>query len=303
MEITGMHVSIECYPCLLNQVLTTVELCDLGEPQKKEVMDFALSLLAEQTDTVYPQEIVVAVNKYLIQNYDFSVEDFDPYRAIKRKSREIALKFYASLKERIRRAPNPLEFAVKCAALGNIIDYGAKAHGRLDIEAELQLLDELGFSVYDYDYFLHTFKGSRHILYLGDNVGEDVFDKALIGEMKCSHPDVEITFATRERPVINDVTLDDARAIEMDSVAPVISSGSVYPGTIMSETTQEFRDLFKNADMIISKGQGNFETLVDHFHPALFFLLRAKCTKVARRLGVAQGSMILKQQGVRPFQT
>jgi len=294
-----MHVSIECYPCLLNQVLTTVELCNLEEFQKKKVMNYALSVLAERSDTVYPQEIVVAVNEYLVRNFDFDPEKFDPYESIKQRSRQTALKFFSSLEKRILEAGKPLEFAIKCAALGNIIDYGAKAHGSLDVETELKRLDDLDFSIYDIDPFLERFKRCRRILYLGDNVGEDVFDKALIKEMKRHHPAVDIYFAARERPVINDVTIDDAKAIGMDTVARVISSGSVYPGTIMPETSQEFQELFSGADMIISKGQGNFETLVDTAHPALFFLLRAKCGKVAQALGVSEGSMILKRQGAQ----
>ena len=295
-----MHVSIECYPCLLNQVLTTVELCDLEQHQKKKVMDYALSLLADRSDNVYPQEIVVAINEYLIRHFDVRGDNFDPYEEIKLRSREIALTFYASIEQRFVQAKDPLEFGIKCAALGNIIDYGAKAHGALDVENELKRLDELDFSVYDYDLFWETFNKCDQILYLGDNVGEDVFDKAFIQEMKRTRSGVEITFATRERPVINDVTINDAKAIGMDAVARVISSGSVYPGTIMAETSQEFQNLFANAEMIISKGQGNFETLVDIAHPALFFLLRAKCDKVARALGVSQGSMILKKQRLQP---
>jgi uncharacterized protein with ATP-grasp and redox domains len=291
-----MHVSIECYPCLLNQVLATVDLCDLEESEKKEVMSFALSQLAARSDNMYPQEIVVAVNEYLVQRFALRAEKFDPYKSIKRRSREIALAFYGSIEERITSAQSPLEFAVKCAALGNIIDYGAKAHGRLDISTELERVDELDFSVYDYGAFLETFKRSDHILYLGDNVGEDVFDKALIQAMKRDRPTLTVTFAARERPVINDVTLADARAVGMDKVARIISSGSVYPGTIMSKTSSEFQELFDAADLVIAKGQGNFETLNDVAHPALFFLLRAKCDKVARAIGVGQGSMILKKQ-------
>lgn len=291
-----MHVSIECCPCLLNQVLATVELCDLEESERKKVMAFTLSLLAERSDAVYPQEIVAAVNNYLVCNFDYEPEDFDPYKSIKHSSREIALAFYETLEERITRAKDPVEFAVKCAALGNIIDYGAKAHGRLDIASELARLDELNFCVYDYGALLQSFRRSSHILYLGDNVGEDVFDKALIRAMKLDRPNITVTFATRERPVINDVTIADAKAVGMDDVARIISSGSVYPGTIMPKTTPEFQDIFHGSDLVIAKGQGNFETLNEVAHPALFFLLRAKCVKVARTLGVTQGSMILKKQ-------
>lgn len=290
-----MKVSIECYPCLLNQILSTVDLLDLAESQKKEVMKRALAVLADGSDSLYPQEVVVQINEYMVQKFRLQPGTFDPYRSIKKKSREVALSFYASLQQRIENAEKPVEFALKCAALGNIIDYGAKAHGHLDIEAELGKIDDLEFEIYD-DQIIQALNRCRRILYLGDNVGEDVFDKALIREIRTINLETDIIFATREQPIINDVTIEDAKAISMHEVARVISSGSIYPGTILSRTTPEFQKLFKEADLVLAKGQGNFETLVDQPHRALYFLLRAKCRKVAKALDVSLGSMVLKKQ-------
>ncbi len=290
-----MKVSIECYPCLLNQILATVDLLELAETEKKEVMDQALAVLADGSESLYPQEIVVQLNEYIMKKCRLQPGSFDPYRNIKKKSRKIALDFYASLKERIESAEKPVEFALKCAVLGNIIDYGAKAHGHLDVGAELEKMDALEFGIYD-DQIFQVLPHCRRILYLGDNVGEDVFDKALIREIRNSYPNTEIIFATREQPIINDVTIEDAEAIAMNEVAQVISSGSIYPGTIMPRTTEKFQRLFKDADLVLAKGQGNFETLIDQPHVGLYFLLRAKCKKVAKALGVSQGSMVLRKQ-------
>lgn len=290
-----MKASIECYPCLLGQVLNTVNLCGFTDKEKKDVMVYALNVLAECSDDVYPQEIVVKVNEHIQHGYPQLQEPFDPYRKIKSKSRQLALQFYDTIREEFKRADDRIEFGVKCAALGNIIDFGAKTHGNLDVEAELAKLHELDFKIYDYPQFSDCLATSRTILYIGDNVGEDVFDKALISEIKEKYPDKIIDFAVREQPVINDVTLSSASEIRMGDVARVLSSGSIYPGTILTETTAEFQQIFGDADMIISKGQGNYETLCDEEHPNLFFVLRAKCSKVANALKVRKGAMILKQ--------
>ena len=293
-EKENMKLSIECYPCLLNQILTTTKLCGLKEIDRKEVMDFALSAIKDASD-VYPHEIVVAVNDFIMERFLDEDLPFDPYMEIKSYTRRIAQQFYASIENRISMSADPLQSAVKFAILGNIIDFGSKYHNTIDVQDELEKVDELNFGIYDYELLEASIHGAGNILYLGDNVGEDVFDKALIDEIIKEYPDKKITFVTRDKPVINDVTLQDAMEIEMETVAELMSSGSVYPGTILEKTSEEFRNEFRDADLVISKGQGNYETLCDEEHPCLFFLLRAKCEKVARQLDVKLGSMILKK--------
>ncbi len=290
-----MKASVECYPCLLSQILKTSELCGLDGADKKEVMNFALKTMAHLPADIYPHEIVVAVNEHIKTTYCSTQDIFDPYFDLKNQTREIAETFYLSIEQKIDGAPDPLEMAVKCAALGNIIDFGAKSHGNLDVKNELEKIDTLDFAIYDYEPFIESLKNAKLILYLGDNVGEDVFDKVFITEIKKEYPDKKIIFAVREQPVINDVTLADARAIGMDQLVETISSGSIYPGTILSKTTAKFQQLFRTSDLIISKGQGNFETLCNEEHPQLFFFLRAKCEKVAKYLDVDLQSMILKK--------
>lgn len=290
-----MKVAIECYPCLLKQILSTIGLCGLRDEQKKDVMHFALNTMAGLSDAMYPHEVVVAVNEYVHRNYCHVSDIFDPYAEIKHQTRRMAQQFYYSVQHTIERSSNPLEVALKCAALGNIIDFGVQSHEKLDVRQELEQLESLEFAHYDFTELAHSLGRARRILYIADNVGEDIFDKAFIQEIHQEYQAVEIIFAVRDRPIINDVTLDDARASGLDQVATIISSGSIYPGTILPRTTRQFQEIFAGADVIISKGQGNFETLSDEVHDNLFFLLRAKCDRVADFLGVALGSMVLKK--------
>ena len=290
-----MKASVECYPCLLSQILKTSELCGLDGAAKKKVMNFALQTMADLPADIYPHEIVVAVNEHIKTTYCSSDDVFDPYIDLKNQTREIAETFYTSIEQKIDQGPDSLEMAVKCAALGNIIDFGAKSHGNLDVKHELEKIDTLDFAIYDYQPFIESLERARLILYLGDNVGEDIFDKVFITEIQKEYPDKRIIFAVRDQPVINDVTLADALAIGMDRLVEIISSGSIYPGTILSKTSEKFQELFRTSDLIISKGQGNFETLCSEEHPHLFFFLRAKCEKVAKYLDVDLNSMILKK--------
>ena len=127
-------------------------------------------------------------------------------------------------------------------------------------------------------------------LYLGDNAGESVFDKLLIETIN-----KPVFYATREVPVINDVIIDDAIASGLNSVAEIISSGSPAPGIILPLCSDEFLSVFQKADMIISKGQGNYEGLSDADRN-IFFLLKAKCPVIAKDLNVNVNDIILKHK-------
>ena len=133
---------------------------------------------------------------------------------------------------------------------------------------------------------------SKNILYLADNAGETIFDRVLIEEIKGLYGDKSIFYAVRERPIINDALKEDARACGIDRIADVISSGSDTPGTIISLCSEAFLKIYRDADMIISKGQGNFEALSDVSRP-IFYLFMVKCPVVAKDLGCRIGDIIL----------
>ena len=140
--------------------------------------------------------------------------------------------------------------------------------------------------------FKEALRKSHFILYLADNAGEVVFDKVLIEEIKSLYPDKEIIYAVREKPIINDALISDAYFCGIDKVAQVISSGCDAPGTVLSLCSQDFLKVYKKADMIISKGQGNFEALWGK-RDRIFFLFMAKCPVVAKEVGSRVGEKIL----------
>ena len=177
----------------------------------------------------------------------------------------------------------------------SIIDFGAKDHASLNLDEELQSLDKTPFAHYDLEAFRRALKGASLLLYVCDNSGEVVFDMLFIKELKRTYPNIQIVAAVREKPIINDATLKDAKSVGLDRLVKTISSGSVYPGTILPETTEEFQSLYALADVILSKGQGNFETLLPIADKRVFFLLRIKCELMASVAKVQKDSLVLMQ--------
>jgi len=224
----------------------------------------------------------------------------DPFRKIKQKSNKLVLDIYPKLKEEIRSSDDKLLTAVELAIAGNVIDYGVK--NSLDVDKEIEKIlagDFVGVEKsskksFDYQEFKDALNNAKSILYLGDNAGEIVFDKLLIEELSNILPDTKITYVVRDKPVINDVLVEDAVSCGLDKIVDVISSGCDAPGTILDLCSKEFLKLYESAELIISKGQGNFETLADEKRP-IFFLFKVKCPVIANHTGFNLGDIVLKK--------
>lgn len=210
----------------------------------------------------------------------------DPYKKIKKSNIKEALSLYPELKKIVNTSDNKLLTAVRLSIAGNVIDLGVNK--KFNIIEDVGKILKQDFAIFHFNEFVKQVKKARSILYLGDNAGESVFDKILIEELK-----KPVTYVVREIPVINDVTLEDAIDSGLDKVAEIISSGTSAPGTILDLCNETFLKRFYNADIIISKGQGNYEGL-SNTHRPLFFLLKAKCPVIAKNIGVEEGDIILK---------
>lgn len=185
----------------------------------------------------------------------------------------------------------PVRF--RLAILANSLDFGSNFdHGGIEAIIDEATACSLPLAVNNYDEFRSRLESSRSLLYLGDNAGEIAFDRLLIEEINRLN-ELETYFVVRGRPVINDVTVEDALAVGMDRVAMVVSNGSDAPATILSQCSTELQQLFRSADIIIAKGQGNYESLEGESE-SIFFLLRAKCPLIAKLLGVSVGDCVLK---------
>ncbi len=288
-------IASDCYACVLDQVRSAACFAELTDAQTGRVITLAEAVLEKsKTTPVLVQHVIRQVADAIIQERGESL-DFDIYARVKETSNTLSLACVERLQKKIDASASPLEAGLQVAAAGNIIDFGAKDHGALDLEKELQGLTEIPFARYDIDPLKKALERAATILYICDNAGEIVFDMLFIKEIQRLYPGLQIVAAFRDRPIINDATLADARAVGLDRLAASISSGSVYPGTVLPETTREFRQLFDDADVMIAKGQGNLETLRPHADKRLFFLLRIKCEYMAALTQVAKGSLVLMQ--------
>lgn len=216
-------------------------------------------------------------------------ESADPFLRAKREQNEMAMSLVPNLRERVRASADPLRTACLLAACGNIIDLGV--HDGFDIEATIEKVLLEGFRRDDFEAFHSILESMRdriepaRLLYVCDNAGEIVFDKLFMETLRTTYPRLEITAVVRGAPILNDATLEDAQAIGLAEVARVIDNGNERLGTVISDAGPALREAYDAADLIVSKGQANFETLSGHFAP-IFFILKAKCNVIAKALGV-----------------
>ncbi|TCS40373.1 damage-control phosphatase ARMT1 family protein [Reinekea marinisedimentorum] len=292
---TVTAIAPACQVCVRNQAQSAARFARLNKQQTEHVMAVVAQQIEQsRTKPIIVQNIVRTVADAII-NELCAAEDFDIYGSVKELSNKIACQYINTFKKQIEQSDSPLEKAIQIAAAGNIIDFGAKSHGEIDIEKELENLNKTGFNRYDINPFRAALERAKSLLYICDNSGEIVCDMLFITQLKKQYPRLTITAAVREKPIINDATMQDARSIGLTDVVSVISSGSIYPGTILNETCSEFKSLYKSSDVVLSKGQGNYETLLPTSDKRLFFLLRIKCEAMAALSSVEIGSLVLLQ--------
>ncbi|BBO67877.1 hypothetical protein DSCA_18070 [Desulfosarcina alkanivorans] len=219
----------------------------------------------------------------------------DPYRAEKNRLNRMAMGVVSRIEARMRMAQNTLTTAVQLAIAGNVIDLGASAS--ITREDVLRSVDQALAEPLtgDQDRFRQAVGSARQILYLADNAGEIVFDRLLIEALS---PD-RVTLAVRGAPVINDATMADAQAAGIHRICSVIDNGSDAPGTLLDDCSRVFRQRFMEADLIIAKGQGNFETLSESPYP-VFFLFKVKCPVIGAHAGLPVGTHVLARSRAAP---
>lgn len=288
-------IAPDCYRCVVNHALSASHFAGLSEEQTRSIIKVAEAGLEEsQNASILVQHVVRRVADAIIKAKG-EASSFDIYAEVKKKSNLLSLDYAENLQKKIDASASPLEAGLQIAAAGNIIDFGARDHTSLDLDEELQTLGSVSFTRYDFDAFKKSVKTASTLLYLCDNSGEIVFDMLFIKQLQREYPDLKIVAALRDRPIINDATLADAKTVGLDRLVTTISSGSIYPGTILAETTDEFQKIYTSADVILSKGQGNFETLLPLADERIFFLLRIKCDYMAALSQVERDSLVLMQ--------
>ncbi len=282
-----MKIKEKCLPCMVNQAIKTAKIANAAN--REELYKKIFAQMSEMTFDMTTPEVVGDGNEIIKAHVGCT----DPYGEIKAHYNRL---FYEKLGVYEAKAEN-FYTAVKYAIAANIIDFNpVYLNVGEEIDRVFGDIDSLTLTV-DHINALEADLGcAKTVLYLGDNCGEICFDKLLIKHIRKLNPHCKVYYAVRGAAVINDNTVEDALSIGMDEVATVISNGDNSPGTVLSRVSHEFRSLFDTADVVISKGQGNFETLHDSGR-AIYFMLMAKCDVVAEELGVPLKSLICKKIG------
>ncbi|KKM11093.1 hypothetical protein SY88_10185 [Clostridiales bacterium PH28_bin88] len=281
-----MQAFVDCVHCYLKQAVTCMSIAGVDEESQHRILFDLMDDIKAMDRTRTPAE---NSTELLLKVYR-QINSSDPYKEVKKKSNDLALKLYPGLKDYLDRSRDRLRDALKISVSGNVIDLGINRS--FDIDASLRNSLNNGFSRDDSDLFRKRLNSADEVVIVGDNSGEIVFDRLLAEEL--SRMGKRVIYIVKGGPVLNDATMEDAVQVGMDKTARVITTGSNYLGVPMKKVSGEVRRLLEASDLVISKGQANFESL-EHEEMArgrVFFLLKIKCESVGKVAGAKFGDIV-----------
>ena len=285
-----MLTSLNCLSCFIKHSYDLVCRATDDYQLSETIMREVLQKLSQQDLSQTPPEIVQKLHA-IIKRHTGKVDFFEPE---KKYYNQLMLKLEPKLTNEIKSARSPFEAAARLAIAGNVIDFGV--YHEL---SDQQVLDSLYQAMTEeiagnFTEFQQAVENGSNILYIADNAGEIVADKMFINLIS---PD-KVTLAVRGYPTLNDVTREDAEFVGLSEIVNVIDNGFDAPGTVLHNCRPEFQEYFAKADLIIAKGQGNYETL-SGVNQNIYFLLKAKCSAIASNIGCPVGTMILQHASER----
>jgi uncharacterized protein with ATP-grasp and redox domains len=280
-----MKVHLDCFPCFLRQSIISLRLGTKDEALQEKILKNILPEIKKTDFSRPPAYATTFIHRKIRQ-----MLGKDPFKEIKSEYNKVALGLYPSMKSTVEKGPDPLWTGARLAIAGNVIDFGIFAS--VDIDGAIKRALNSPLAVDDYIAFKESVYRVNRILYLADNAGEIVFDRLLVEALVSIGKNV--TVAVKGSPVINDATAEDALEAGFTEVCEIIDNGSDAVGTILKWTSSSFQEAFRESQLVISKGQGNFETLTGS-KKKIFFLFQSKCDVVSKELGLSTGSMLLKK--------
>ena len=281
-----MQIYLDCLPCMTRQVLEASRMSTDNEKLQGSIMEEAIGVLSGYKSFRNAPEVCREMHKIVKKQTGL----IDPYSEIKQRDLQTALSLYPKLKQFVENKKDRLYWALKAAATGNVID-SAVSHG-YDIEKSIETEMERPFAICSIAQFERQLEKAKSILIIGDNTGETVFDCLLLKQLS----EFDLTYAVRSAPILNDATIGDAQASGIGRYAKIISTGCDVPGVLLDECDEAFLDIFYGADIVISKGQGNYESLSDCDRD-MYFLLKAKCSVLSGLISVELNEYVFKYNG------
>ncbi|MGA1792728.1 MAG: damage-control phosphatase ARMT1 family protein [Thermoplasmatota archaeon] len=274
-------MDLRCMPCFIKQYTREMEGSSLDKDQKEVIVREMLSLLSTMDYSQAPVDVSLLMHDRMKK---LGVSD-DPYKDLKSLSTMKALEHVKEIEKEVEGSEDPIFEAVLASLAGNVIDYGAK--NELDLHEVLERARTKGFSLNDHGLFRDKLRSAREVVIFLDNSGEVVFDHLLMRTIHREYPGIRFKAVVKKVPLLNDVTLQDSIDAgikeEYIELVELPNEGWIKPEQLSN---------FPQADIFLSKGQGNFESLSDA--SGVFFLLVTKCDVVAEYLGVEVGEAVFK---------
>ena len=283
-----MLLETECVGCIINQSRRVANAIGASDALSSTLTSTVEAMSKNFSQEQNPPEVAADVYEKMA----LLANKTDLYDELKALSTKKALEFIPFLEEKLASSDNKLLTATKIAVAGNVIDLATQVE--FDLHEELEKIFETEFAHNDFALLQTRLKNAKTLLLIGDNVGEHIFDKLFIQTLSKLYPQLHISYMVRGNPIINDVTMKEAKEAGFDSVCELIDSGVNTPGFVYERATTQAKELFDASDVVITKGMGNYECLSDTHHKDLCFLLKVKCDVVARSLGKNVGDIICK---------
>jgi uncharacterized protein with ATP-grasp and redox domains len=283
-----MKLNLDCIPCFQRQALQAVRFISDDEKLHQRVLREVTKKLLESNWDSTPPELAHQVHSVVRR----ITNEKDPYKGVKRESNDLVLKLYPELKEKVKESRDPLRTAVRLAIAGNIIDFGVPKE--FNLEETIRQVLKKGFAIDDYEKLKEKLNDAETLLFFVDNAGEIGLDKLLVETFLEQKKFEKIVFVVKGGPIINDATLEDAVYMGLDRLpnSEFLTIGNGEAGTGPARSSQTVKNWIKEHDIVVSKGQGNYEGLSEH--NGLFFMLMVKCPIIASDIGVNVGDIILE---------
>jgi len=279
-------MNYECLICQVKALQKRMDKYEIADEKRNKIVSQAISTIAGiNLDNSFSPEITANILKELAKESDVK----DPYETEKKESNQALLARYNEFKTKVETSDDKFDTALRYAIAGNIIDFGPTHH--FDVDGTIERVFQTKFAIDDSEALKTEIKKAKTILYLADNCGEIVMDKLFLETIH--HPNV--IFAVRDQPILNDATLKEAKEVGLHSVATLITNGDDTPSTLLHRVSKEFLEIYRSADLIISKGMGNFEGLMDENDSRLFYLLMIKCPVIGQKVGAEKGDFVVKR--------
>lgn len=291
-----MKIQEKCIPCVVNQAIKVADM--VGLEDKNELLRNVFSYLSRvDFNSSSTPELIGEIFTMLKKE----TGNEDPYKETRRHYNKMFLEQIPDFEAKINCAVDPFLEAVKYAIIGNIIDFNPIHNLSLsDIGASFLRLKEEPLGINNSNLLMQEIVNADSILYLGDNCGEICLDKILLKKMKELNPSCHLYFGTRGEAVVNDSVEEDAYFVGIDKYATVISNGDSSLGTVLYRTSKQFQEIYQNADIVIAKGQANYECLSNE-DKNIYFLLMTKCSVIANDIGVSEMKMICMKTNQAPI--